>query len=351
MIDLFDLPAELCADMPPERRGLARDQVRLLVADSGWHTHARFADLAGFLAPGDLLVVNTSATLAADIAGVHPDGREVVVRFSALAADGTWLVDLRAPLEAGRGSIGTVGERIQLPGGAAVTLLGGHARAAADRTQLWRADVAVGGSLERYLARHGRPTYSCVRGQWPISTYRSVFARDPGSAEMPSAARPFTADLVASLVSAGVGIAPITLHTATAPADVSANPCPEWYQVPYATARLINATRAWGRRVVAVGTTAVRAVETVARPDGVLAAGSGWTDLVLSPQRPARVIDGLITGWHAPGASHLLMLESIAGAELVGAAYREALQARYLWDGFGDSCLLLADRQRLRASA
>ena len=349
MIDYFDLPTELCAVEPPEQRGLARDQVRLLVAQAAHNSHARFADLPCFLSAGDLLVVNTSAALAADVTGQWADGRDIAVRFSAMVADGTWLIDLLASSNATPVHDPAVGDRIALPAGATVTLLGAHAVGGSARTRLWRADVENDGSLEAYLARHGGPSYASVRGRWPISAYRTVFGRDPGSAEMPSAGRPFTADLVASLVSAGVGVVPVTLHTAATDPDRQV-PCPEWFQVPEATARLVNVTKAWGGRVVAVGTTAARALETVACPDGRVVAATGWTDLVLGPHRQARVIDGLITGWHPPGASHLLMLEAVAGADLVAGAYREALSARYLWDGFGDSCLFLPPRRRLRAS-
>ena len=120
---------------------------------------------------------------------------------------------------------------------------------------------------------------------------------------------------------------------------------PERYLVPPATARLVNLTRRSGGRVIAVGTTVTRALETVADDRGEVNAGAGWTDLVLDPGRPARVVDGLVTGWHAPGASHLLLLEAVAGAEMVAAAYREALRMGYLWHEFGDSALLLADRR------
>ncbi|HEY3713017.1 MAG TPA: S-adenosylmethionine:tRNA ribosyltransferase-isomerase [Jatrophihabitantaceae bacterium] len=342
---IFDLPDELSAGEPPEQRGLARDQVRLLVARSGGTDHAHFADLAGFLAPGDLVVVNTSATLAAAVEGTRSDGREVSVHFSTALDDGTWLVEVRPRIDATAPVPDAVaGERIELAIGVGLTLLAPHR--GSDR--LWSADVAVEGDVETYLARYGRPiTYSYVRDRPPIDAYQTVFARDPGSAEMPSAGRPFTAELVTSLVSAGVGVAPITLHTGVSSLEEGEPPLRERYRVPASTARLVNLTRASGGRIVAVGTTVTRALETVAHVDGWVAGGSGWTDLVLGPQRPARVVDGLITGWHAPGASHLLLLESVAGADLVASAYQEALVERYLWHEFGDSCLLLPERRRL----
>ena len=342
---IFDLPDELSAGEPPEQRGLARDRVRLLVAQPGGTEHAHFADLAGFLAPGDLVVVNTSATLAAAVEGTREDGRSVTVHFSTALDDGTWLVEVRPRVDAtGPVPDAVAGERIALAIGVGLTLLA--PQRGSDR--LWSADVTVEGDVETYLARHGRPiTYSYVRDRPPIDAYQTVFARDPGSAEMPSAGRPFTAELVTSLVSAGVGVAPITLHTGVSSLEEGEPPLRERYRVPASTARLVNLTRASGGRIVAVGTTVTRALETVAHVDGWVAAGSGWTDLVLGPQRPARVVDGLITGWHAPGASHLLLLESVAGADLVASAYQEALVERYLWHEFGDSCLLLPERRRL----
>ncbi len=339
---MFDLPDELAASKPPEERGVARDQVRMLVAAPSGIAHARFAELPAFLAPGDLVVVNTSATLAAAVDGYRADGRDVVVHFSTALDDGAWLVELRPPVHpTGPVPDAYAGEQVSLPAGVRLTLLNAHG---GDR--LWRARVAVEGEVHEYLARHGRAiTYPYVTGRWPLSAYQTVFARDPGSAEMPSAGRPFTADLVTSLVSSGSAVAPITLHTGVSSLEEGEPPLDERYRVPDATARLVNLTKASGGRVVAVGTTVTRALETVAQVDGWVFPGAGWTDLVLGADRPARVVDGLITGWHAPGASHLHLLEAVAGAELVGAAYGVAVGERYLWHEFGDSCLLLPRRE------
>jgi S-adenosylmethionine:tRNA ribosyltransferase-isomerase len=329
------LPDELAATRPPEHR----DQVRLLVARPAGMEHARFGDLGTFLAPGDLLVVNTSATLAAAVDGTRRDGRPVTAHFSTALDDGTWLVEVR-PTENGTGPVpdASAGEGITLPAGVIVSLTEARGR-------LWRARVGVEATVLDYLARHGRPvTYPYVKGRWPLDAYQTVFARVPGSAEMASAARPFTADLVTELVSAGVAVAPITLHTGVSSLEEGEPPLPERYRVPGATARLVNLTRASGGRVVAVGTTVTRALESVAHVDGWVGPGSGWTDLVLSPNRRARVVDGLITGWHAPGASHLRLLEAVAGTDLVAAAYQDALRHRYLWHEFGDSCLFLPSR-------
>jgi S-adenosylmethionine:tRNA ribosyltransferase-isomerase len=158
---------------------------------------------------------------------------------------------------------------------------------------------------------------------------------------MPSAGRPFTHRLLVRLMVRGVAVAPLLLHTGVSSPEKHEPPMPERFKVPEATARLVNATRAAGGRVVAVGTTVTRALETVADPSGTVAAGSGWTDLVLGPDRPARVVTGLVTGLHEAEASHLLLLEAVAGRPLVATAYDAAVAERYLWHEFGDAMLLL----------
>ena len=333
---------------PPEAHGVARDAVKLLVARPGGITHARFADLGDHLRPGDLLVVNNSATLPAAIDGYRA-GRRVAIHFATARAEKIWVVELR-PAANATGHLPDIrpGERIDMAGGGAIVIGSSYPRPGLDGGRLWTARVVLegpDGSLLSYLARYGRPIrYAYVPRQWPLSYYQTVFARRPGSAEMPSAARPFSADLVTTLVADGVAIAPITLHAGVSSAEPGEPPVPELFDVPPATARLVNITRAAGRRVVAVGTTVTRALESAANidaADGVVHRAAGWTDLVLGAGHPCRVVDGLITGWHDAGASHLLLLEAVAGPELVAAAYREAVEHGYLWHEFGDSALLL----------
>src|SRR5205823_1145172 len=162
---------------------------------------------------------------------------------------------------------------------------------------------------------HGRHIrYSYVDRDWPTEAYQTVFARTPGSAEMPNASRPFTHQTVTSLVSRGIMIAPLTLHTGVSSLEGDEEPYPEPFDVPPVTARLVNATRRDGGRVIAGGTTVVRALETAARIDGVppgqVAASSGWTHHVVTPQTGLRVVDGLLTGLHEPRSSHLRMLSA-----------------------------------------
>ena len=345
----FSLDEALSATEPPEARGVARDNVRLLVASASGVRHTLFGSFAEHFAPGDLVVVNTSATLAAAVDGIRSrsSGRDVTAHFSTRLDDGTWLVEFRPAVDA-TGPLTDIvaGEHIALAGGATLVPLAPGPSAPDRPSRLWRTQVLLPASsatdIVGYLGHNGRPiTYAYVRGQFPLADHQTVFARDPGSAEMPSAGRPFTTRIVTDLATRGVTVAPITLHAGVSSLEEGEPPLPEPYSVPATTARLIEQTRRYGGRVVAVGTTVTRALETVARADGTVAAGAGWTDLVLGPDRPARIVDGLVTGWHAPGASHLLLLEAVAGPALVASAYAGALAERYRWHEFGDSCLLL----------
>ncbi|WP_020573246.1 S-adenosylmethionine:tRNA ribosyltransferase-isomerase [Actinopolymorpha alba] len=348
----FELPADLEAHEPPEARGLSRDGVRLLVGQAGLGMgpdgagttpdvirHQRFADLPDLLEPGDVLVVNRSGTLPAAID--LPDGHRTV-HFSTLAPDGSWLVELRRDAEPD--ASGQPGERIGLPGGAEVVLRERHVSG-----RLWHARVTVT-DVPAYLAEFGRPIrYGYVAQRWPLDDYQTAFATVPGSAEMPSAGRPFTPELVTRLVARGVLVVPVTLHTGVASPEFHEPPYAEWFEVPEPTARVVNGALAAGGRVVAVGTTAVRALESAVAPDAAAANGGtpvvtateGWTDLVITPHRGVSVVSGLLTGLHEPRASHLLMLEAIAGAELVHRCYAAALEEGYLWHEFGDLNLLL----------
>jgi S-adenosylmethionine:tRNA ribosyltransferase-isomerase len=339
---VFELPERLSAVEPPEARGVRRDQVRLLVADSHGLRHRRFAALGDLLAPGDLVVVNTSGTLPAALDGELRDGRAVAVHFSTALDDGTWAVEVRPATDA-HGPVTSLvcGDTVRLTGDALATLLSAYPDPGETATRLWRATISVGDVL-RLLHRRGRAiTYGYLAHRWPLECYQTVFARHPGSAEMPSAGRPFTTELVTSLITRGVRIAPITLHAGVSSLEAGEAPAPERYDVPEATAELVNLTHRAGHRVIATGTTVTRALETVADASGSVTSGHGWTSLVLGPDHRARAVDGLITGWHEPGSSHLLLLEAVAGADLVRAAYQQAILTGYLWHEFGDSALLL----------
>jgi S-adenosylmethionine:tRNA ribosyltransferase-isomerase len=326
------------ADAPPEQRGSGRDDVAMLVARRGRTelVHARFPDLPEYLEPGDLLVVNTSATIPAALDGTL-DGQPVELRLSMPAGGSDWVVELRRPdlSPFGRPPSDAM---LGLPAGASAHLLTPWAGS----PRLAVAHLSLPEPLEAYLGRHGRPVrYDYVPRPWPIEAYQTVFSRDPGSAEMPSAGRPFTHELVTRLVTAGVVVAPITLHTGLSSPERGEPPAPERYRVPAPTAQLVNHTHAAGGKVVAVGTTVVRALETVARPDGSASPGEGWTRLMVTPGRGLHVVDGLLTGWHEPESSHLEMLEAAAGRELIQRSYAEAGRGGYLWHEFGDVHLIL----------
>jgi S-adenosylmethionine:tRNA ribosyltransferase-isomerase len=330
--------AALEAREPAEVHGADRADVAMLVATrgDGALVHARFAELHRFLAAGDLLVVNTSATLAAALPARLGD-RPVGLHLSTPLAPERWVVELRTQERLPLLGVGP-GARVELPGGAHAELLAPYAGSA----RLHVARLALGEPLGAYLARHGRPIrYGYVERAWPIEAYQTVFALHPGSAEMPSAGRPFTAGLVTELVAHGVLVAPVTLHTGVSSLEHGERPYPERYDVPAATARLVNAVHGWGGRVVAVGTTVVRALETVAEPDGAVHEGEGTTSLVVTPARGLRAIDGLLTGWHEPASSHLRLLEAVMGEELLARSYAAARAAGYRWHEFGDMHLAL----------
>lgn len=339
----FTLPDGAEATEPPEWRGLTRDAVRLMVASPDLVEHRRFAELPALLEPGDLLVVNTSATLAAALTGAAGNGRNIPLHVSCALGEDEWVVELRLPDASGPDLVtARPGRQIPLPAGLALTLTRGYPDPAAAVSRLWRAQLSRPTDLVGFLAAHGQPVrYGYLSGRYPISDYQTVFATEPGSAEMASAGRPFTAELVVRLLTRGVTVAPVVLHAGVSSPELHEAPLPERFEVPAATARLVNSTRAAGGRVVAVGTTVTRALESAAAPDGTLAAARGWTDLVLGPQRPARVVTGLVTGLHAPQASHLLLLEAVAGRRLVAPAYEAAVREGYLWHEFGDSSLFL----------
>jgi S-adenosylmethionine:tRNA ribosyltransferase-isomerase len=353
----FRVSSDLLAGKPAEARGLDRDGVRLLVArgrgaDDPDVEHYVFSDLPDVLEPGDLLVVNNSGTLPAALDAVVPDtGERVVLHVSTGTpqAPDAWIVELRRPMADGStkpfaldpdsadpASPAAACLRLRVTGGATVTLLRPYTR------RLWVARLDLGMSVADYLTRHGRAIrYDYVDRDWPIAAYQTVFAAIPGSAEMPSAARPFSADVVARLVAKGVHIAPITLHTGVASPEAHEKPYAEWYSVPEATAALVNHVRARGGRVIAIGTTAVRALESVVDEEGTVHPGQGWTELIITPERGVVAVDGLLTGFHEPEASHLMMLTAIAGPRLIRASYDAALAERYLWHEFGDVNLLL----------
>jgi S-adenosylmethionine:tRNA ribosyltransferase-isomerase len=356
----FTLPPELEASEPPEARGLARDEVRLMVsyrADDRV-VHTRFRDLASFLEAGDLLVINTSGTMNAALPATRADGTALELHLSTHLPADLWSVEARLPDGPATRPFRDIvaGEVLSLPGGATATLhvpyiSNRHTPApdAFDRdvpaphpARLWIATLRLPSPLDTYLAQHGFPIrYGYTKQRWPLSYYQTVYTTETGSAEMPSAGRAFTPELITRLISQGVQVAPLLLHTGVASLEEHEPPYEEYYRVPAATARLVNAAHAAGGRVIAVGTTVVRALETMTDTNGTTHPGAGWTSLVVTPERGIRAIDGLLTGLHEPRASHLAMLAALAGVEHLRITYAEALRERYLWHEFGDLHLIL----------
>lgn len=356
---MSQLEAQEFAPAPAERRGLARDQVQLLVATDRGITHTRFHRLDEHLEPGDIVVVNNSATVAAAVDAVSDRHGPVVLHLATPLDDATWVVEVRRPPDAARAVLDAcAGDRIDLVGGVGqFQLLEPYPASGSSPTgsgnRLWRAR-AIGdpGAVAR---RRGRPiAYGYLDARYPLSDYQTVFGRHPGSAEMPSAGRPFSPDLVTRLVAKGVLITPITLHTGVSSQEAGEAPQAERFDVPPATAATVNAARAAGGRVIAVGTTVTRALESAVELDqGAtrLVAKSGWTRRIISPADPPRVVDGLVTGWHDPEASHLMLVEAVAGAGLTRRAYTAASASGYLWHEFGDSCLLLPTSGRTQGKS
>jgi S-adenosylmethionine:tRNA ribosyltransferase-isomerase len=338
----FELPRSNEASEPPESRGLARDAVRMLVTyrSSGSLVSSTFRELPDFLDPGDLVVINTSGTIPAAIDAFADDGTALVVHLSTRLDDERWVVEPRRIQ--GRTTERWTGplfyRRLSLRGGATMTLDEPFGRG----ERLWVAHFDIGQSVLSWLETHGQPIhYDYVARTWPIEMYQNVYATEPGSAEMPSAGRPFTAQMITCLVAAGIGVAPLVLHTGVASLEVDEEPYPERFTVPATTAERVNATRRAGHRIIAVGTTVVRALESSKGPDDLAQSRDGWTDLIVSPEHGVQLVDGMVTGWHEPVSSHLLMLEALLGRELLVDSYNAALVQGYRWHEFGDAHLIL----------
>jgi len=293
--------------------------------------HARFIDLPSYLQPGDLLVANDSATIPAALTTRRRDGRELVIHLSTRLPDGLWIVEPRhASVE--------LDESVAVPDEGRITFLAPHANS----SRLWIARLDLPLPVLDYLHRWGRPIhYAYLHDEWPLSYYQTIYAREPGSAEMPSAGRAFSSRVLAELAQRAIGFRTLTLHTGVASLEAHERPLAEPFIVPPETATAVNQARFDGRRVIAVGTTVVRALESASDGSGLLTPTRAWTDLIITPERGVRVIDGLLTGFHEPQASHLDMLSAIAGAEHLEIAYQAALDGRYLWHEFGDLHLIL----------
>ncbi|MCA9951102.1 MAG: S-adenosylmethionine:tRNA ribosyltransferase-isomerase [Anaerolineales bacterium] len=345
----FELPPHLEASEPPEARGLQRDQVKLMVSHYGSDciAHTQFRKIGCHLSAGDLLVINCSGTLNAALEARRADGTRLELHLSTHLPANLWSVELREPGENGTTPFYTAlaGESLCLPGNGRVTLHTPHNsqhRSGSKQVRLWIASLQLPLPVHDYLAAFGFPIrYSYVNQAWPAAYYQTVFANELGSAEMPSAGRAFTTELITQLVAKGVQIAPLILHTGVASLEDHEPPYEEYYRVPAATAALVNRAQQQGKRIIAVGTTVIRALETVTDENKTTHAGSGWTDLLITPQRSIRSANGLLTGLHEPHATHFAMLQALTGRQHIKLTYQTALAHEYLWHEFGDLHLIL----------
>ena len=344
----FTLPSTLEAGEPPEVRGLERDEVRLMVSYIATNrvVHTRFRQIEDFLEPGDVLVINTSGTLNAALPATRSDGTLLELHLSTHLPTNRWVVEMRAYQDNREKTTKPFyniypGESFELPAGASVTFHSPYAPGYAMK-RLWVATLNLSIALYEYLDQYGFPIrYSYVKEGWPLSYYQTVFATEMGSAEMPSAGRAFTPELLTRLIARGIQITPLLLHTGVASTEHDEPVYEEYYRVTESTARLINAAHQAHKRVIAVGTTVVRALETVTDSSGVTYPGEGWTNILITPQRGIRAVNGMLTGLHEPLSTHLAMLETLTGRAHLEITYREALKENYLWHEFGDLHLIL----------
>lgn len=343
----FDLPYQLECAKPTEKRGIRRDEVRLMVShyNSDQVFHTDFYKLDQFMQAGDVLIVNTSGTLKAALEGFLADGKKVRIHFSTQISLDRWVIEIREVTEGStrRYTGSKLGEVIALKNGGSLKLTNSYYEHKRDEhLQLWHAQLHLPIPLEEYLDLYGQPIrYQYIKESYPQSYYQTIFAQEMGSAEMPSAGRPFTHELITRLVTKGVQIAPILLHTGVASLEVDERPYEEYFRVTQSTADLVNWARERGKRIIAIGTTAIRAIESATNEEGEVVAREGWTDVFITPERGLAVVDGLLTGFHEPKASHLLMLETLTGAAHLDISYRAALEQQYYWHEFGDVHLIL----------
>ncbi len=333
----YELPPELIAQTPAEPRGSSRLLV-LKRADSSIE-HRRFSELLDWLRPGDVLVANDSRVVPARLFGRRwPSGGKAEVLLLHRLEAGLWQALVRPAKRLGPGTV------IEIAG--------------ADGEAGTAEMVAVGeGGLrllrlsdEAIVDRWGQvplPPYIHKPLEQP-QRYQTVYARVRGSAAAPTAGLHFTEHLLDSILAAGVELAFVTLHIGLDTFRPVRHEEPrqhamhsEYCQLAPEVARQLNQARAEGRRVICVGTTAVRAVETAARASGQVQPFSGWTDLFILPGYSFKVVDALITNFHLPRSTLLMLVSAFAGSDLVRRAYHEAIAQRYRFYSFGDAMLIL----------
>ncbi len=346
----FDLAA-YDYELPPERiaqEPLAeRDAARLLLLDRnrGGRAHRRVRDLPGLLRRGDLLVVNDTRVRPARLRGVTETGAAAELLLLRQCEPGLWECMAR-PVKRLR-----PGRNLRLAGGAAARV-----ESAGNARVVVRFDSRV--SVEDLLREHGEvplpPYIRRPEGCLPADRerYQTVYARVPGAVAAPTAGLHLTADLLAALRFAGVQVVSLTLHVGPGTflpvreGDVRGHRMEaEWVEIPEETAQALAEAKMQGRRVVAVGTTTTRALESRARRAGTVMAGAGWADLFILPGHHFRVVDALLTNFHLPRSTLLLLVAAFAGREAVLAAYREAVECGYRFYSYGDAMLISSGGQ------
>lgn len=343
----FDLPKHLQCSKPTEVRGLERDQVKLMVSHTNNNqiTHDTFRNIGDYLQEGDVLVVNTSGTLKAALSTQYTDGTALRVHLSTRKAPQQWVIELREIVAEGtrRFTRAKAGDQLALEIGSIELLEPYYNQQKDEHLQLWVANFNIPIAVEDYLDQYGKPIrYNYIKELYPQSYYQTVFANEMGSAEMPSAGRAFTPQLIRQLVAKGVQIVPILLHTGVASLENNERPYSEYYKVSLHSAAQLNLAQQQNKRIIAVGTTVIRTLETLYNPKTEhFNPGEGWTDIFITPQRGINAVNGLITGMHEPKASHLYMLEALANREHLALCYQEAIEQEYLWHEFGDLHLIL----------
>jgi S-adenosylmethionine:tRNA ribosyltransferase-isomerase len=342
----FDLPEDLVAQQPlPER-----DASRLLVLEraAGRLAHRRFRDLPGLLEPGDLLITNRSRVFKARLLGERKGGGAAEILLVRRLEGDSWLALVRPGRRVRAGAMITIAPgfavRVETDSASTPAVGTGPLR----RVRLVTANVSAADALDRYGHVPLPPYIRRAAGPADLDRYQTVYARESGSVAAPTAGLHFTDALFAALAARGVETASLVLHVGPGTfrpvevADVRRHRVdPEPFTVPVETAAAYAQARSEGRRVVAVGTTVARALETALRPEGRLAAGDGETDLVVVPGFRFRAVDALVTNFHLPRSSLLLLVSAFAGRESTLAAYRAAVAARYRFYSYGDAMLVL----------
>ena len=342
----FHLPEKLAYSVPSELRALQRDEVSLMVSTMVTNEvfHSQFSRLDRFLKAGDIILFNTSATIPAALDLILPTGQRGRLHLSNYLGKGHWIGELRQLVQGKpkRYTLAQAGDQLRLPGGRNASLLKPYnpGMRHGEHIHLWEMELTLPDNWLNYLAQYGKPIRYDDKN-YPIDYYQTTFATEAGSAEMPSAGRGFTPELITRLLAKGIQFAPLLLHTGVSSLEIGEAPYPEYFRVSASTATLVNQARKEGRRIIGVGTTAVRAIESAVNENGVLEANEGWTDRHITPENGLQIVNGLLTGFHEPRASHLQMLEALAGQHHLAVAYQAAIEQGYQWHEFGDLHLII----------